>query len=142
MITADEMLQRPYILSGTVVHNRAIGKKIGFPTANLISDKQLLPFDGVYATAIVYLHNVYPSVTNIGWNPTVGGTTRTVETHILNTGLDLYGSRVSILFFERLREEFCFESTSELSKQIEKDIIKAQKIYSMNEKRVYKFKDL
>lgn len=137
-----EMLQRPYIMSGIVVHNRSIGREIGYPTANLVSDKQIVPLDGVYASALIYDHKIYPSVTNIGCNPTVGGESRTIETHVLNTGLDLYGSHVSVLFFERLRDEIRFHSTAELSDQIERDTAEAQNIYRLHEKRVYKFTDL
>lgn len=142
MKSAFKMLQRPYIMSGTVVHNRSIGRKIGYPTANLVADKQIIPLDGVYASALIHNHMIYPSVTNIGCNPTVGGIDRTIETHVLNANLDIYGSRVSILFFERLRDEMRFKSTTDLSDQIERDVAKAQNIYRLHEKRVYKFTDL
>lgn len=134
-----EMLQRPYIMSGTVVHNKSIGRTIGYPTANLVPDKQIIPRDGVYASALIYNHMIYPSVTNIGCNPTVGGKSRTIETHVLNAVLDLYGNHVSVLFFERLRDVIRFKSTAELSDQIERDVAEAQNIYRLHEKRVYKF---
>ena len=142
MSAACDMLRRPYILSGTVVHHLSIGRQIGYPTANLIPQSQILPKDGVYATAIISDHTVFPSVTNIGCNPTVGGTERTIETHVLDKGLDLYGSNVSVLFFERLRDEILFDSITDLAIQIGKDTFMAQKIYTAREKSVYKFADL
>lgn len=139
MLAASDMLLRPYTLSGTIVHHQSIGRRIGYPTANLIPQSQILPKDGVYATALIFDHTVFPSVTNIGYNPTVGGTERTIETHVLDVGLDLYGSTVSVLFFERLREEIRFGSTADLALQIGKDTSAAQKIYMAHEKSVYKY---
>lgn len=142
MIDVCGMLDRPYILSGTVVHNRSIGKRIGYPTANMIPKNQILPKDGVYATAFISGHKIYPSVTNIGCNPTVGGIIRSVETHVINIEKNLYGRDVSVLFFERLRDEICFTTIEDLSHQIAHDASEAQKIYIQHEKSVYKFADL
>lgn len=139
---AGSMLGRPYILSGRVVHHRSIGRQIGYPTANIVPGCQIIPKDGVYATALISDHKIFPSVTNIGFNPTVGGTVRSIETHVLNAGLDLYGREISILFFERIRDEECFASVDELSVQIGKDAESAHKIYRQNEKSVYKYADL
>lgn len=142
ILKANEMLCRPYMLSGTVVHNKAYGRSIGFPTANIVSETQIVPKDGVYATALFYQGEVYPSVTNIGWNPTVRGENRTIETHVPNVQLDLYGKDISILFLDRIREETVFDSVDSMVARIGMDTETALKIYQDHEKSVYKFVSL
>ena len=140
--SANGMLGRPYAINGLVVHNKAIGRKIGFPTANIDPIHQLLPKDGVYATALKAGDRIYASVTNIGSNPTVGGEKRTIETHIPNFDSNLYGRNVTVFFMERLRNEICFPDVESLKKQIAEDTATAKKVYKENEKSVYKFSNL
>ena len=125
---AEHMLLRPYTLSGTVVHAKALGRRFDCPTANLDAGKQLLPKDGVYATELLFEGNRYDAVTNVGTNPTVGGGKRTVETHAIGESLDLYGKRVEVAFFRRLRDEKRFDSKDLLFAQIRKDAETAKKV--------------
>lgn len=139
---ANAMLARPYLLTGPVVHNKALGRTFGYPTANVDPGKQILPKDGVYATALLWNGKLYPAVTNIGSNPTVGGERCTVETHVPDANLELYGKAVSILFLKRLRGEVRFRSTELLTEQIGRDVLQAKKVFAENEKSVYNFANL
>jgi riboflavin kinase/FMN adenylyltransferase len=139
---ANEMLNRPYVICGKVIHNKAIGRKIGFPTANVHSGHQLLPADGVYATALKTGDSIYASVTNIGANPTVGGEFRTIETHVPDMEFNLYGLEVSVAILKRIRNEILFSGIDQLSEQISKDVEEAKKVYKENEKSVYKLTNL
>ena len=136
---ANEMLLRPFAIEGTVVHDRALGRTLGFPTANVDYGKQVLPKEGVYATALLFDGEAYAAVTNVGSNPTVGGTKRTVETHVIGRELDLYGAEVAVLFLRRLRDEVRFVSKEALAKQIGADAEAAKKVFEETEKSVYKF---
>lgn len=120
---AEEMLTRPYTLRGPIVGDRQIGRQLGFPTANMDTGSMVLPVDGVYASRIRLANGeTYPSVTNIGTNPTVNGQKRTVETHILRFSGDLYGTEpeVSLLAYLRAEQRFC--DAHALSEAIENDI--------------------
>ena len=91
---AGALLGHQYYIDGTVVHGDGAGATIGFPTANLCTENELLPPHGVYATTATIDGVVQPSVTNIGVRPTVDASGRTtIETHIFNFDEDLYGAR-------------------------------------------------
>ncbi|MCL2672207.1 MAG: bifunctional riboflavin kinase/FAD synthetase [Clostridiales bacterium] len=126
---ATAMLGRYYNLSGTVQTGRQIGRSMGFPTANLHPEPtRALPRDGVYATLAVWGSEAYPAITNVGHNPTVGGQTRKVETHILEEIPDLYNRELTIFFCAYLRPEQKFPSKSALSAQLERDADNALRI--------------
>ncbi len=134
---AERMLGRPYALSGEVVHAKALGRQFDCPTANLDAGALVLPKDGVYATELVFEGKRYDAVTNVGTNPTVGGRSRTVETHAIGESLDLYGKRVEVAFFTRLRDEKKFDSKDQLFAQIGKDAETAKKVCEERKKSVY-----
>ena len=114
---------RPFSLQGQVTKGAGRGSRLGFPTANLeIDPNRLLPADGVYATRAHTDGKTYPSVTNIGNNPTFGDNNRTVETHLLNYRGDLYGRELKIDVIERLRGEKRFASVEELKQQMTADV--------------------
>jgi riboflavin kinase/FMN adenylyltransferase len=119
---AGALLGRCYFIDGTVVEGRRLGREIGFPTANLCTENELLPPHGVYATTATIEGIVYPSVTNVGVRPTFGETTATViETHLLGVEKDLYGCRLRLAFIQRLRDERAFPSVEALKAQIAAD---------------------
>lgn len=125
VVVANELLGRPYILSGTVEHGNEIGRTIGFPTANIAIDDphKALPKRGVYAVKIqVEGLEWKPAVLNIGTNPTVGNEKVTIEVHIPGFTGDLYGKHVTICLLRYLREEKRFESLKDLREQIILDI--------------------
>jgi riboflavin kinase/FMN adenylyltransferase len=126
---ANAMLEREYSLSGLVIKNRRIGNTIGFPTANLGGiDDMALPLIGVYATRALVDNVVYHAVTSVGKNPTVGGKSVTVETHIMDFDRDIYGKPLTVSFVEYLRGELSFDTMDELAKQITKDVERAKRI--------------
>ena len=134
---AERMLGRPYVLSGTVVHAKALGRQFDCPTANIDAGAQILPKDGVYASELRVDGSRYDAVTNVGTNPTVGGRARTVETHAIGESLDLYGKRIEVAIFKRLRDEVRFESKDLLFEQIRKDAEQAKKVCEERKKSVY-----
>jgi riboflavin kinase / FMN adenylyltransferase len=127
---AAALLGHEYYLDGTVVKGDRRGTQIGFPTANLCTDNELLPPFGVYATTTWVGDIVHPSITNIGVRPTVdAGGRPTIETHIFNFNRDLYGASIRIGFVQRLRDERAFESVDVLKTQIAADCARARSLF-------------
>jgi riboflavin kinase/FMN adenylyltransferase len=112
------------------MHGDQRGRTIGFPTANLCTENELLPPHGVYATTAKVGELVYASVTNIGTRPTVDRSGRTVvETHIFDLDKNLYGGAIRIGFVQRLRDERAFESLDQLRAQIDADCRRARVLF-------------
>lgn len=122
----DEMIGRPYELSGTVIEGRKLGREIGFPTANLRLGERQLPADGVWA---VKVDGALHGVANLGMRPTVDGTERLLEVHLFNFSGDLYGKELRVRFVKFLRPEIKFASVEELRKQIAKDVVVAGGVF-------------
>ena len=121
---ANDFLGYNYSLKGVVVSGKKLGRKIGFPTANLALYEPLtvIPGGGVYGVKVELLGKVYKGVCNIGTRPTVNATEeRTIETHILDFNEDIYGLDMRVEFFFKIRDEVKFASLEELASQIEKD---------------------
>ncbi len=119
MATAVRFLGHPHILTGTVVHGKALGRKLGIPTANLVIPQGLaVPRFGVYACGCVIDGVRYPAVTNIGTRPTVQGENITVEPWILDYEGDLYDREITLEFFYFLRPERKFPSLEALQAEI------------------------
>src|SRR5262249_24110100 len=115
---AGALLGHQYSIDGTVIRGDRRGQALGFPTANLCSENELLPPHGVYATTARVGAIVYPSVTNVGTRPTVDTSGRTtVETHIFGIDRDLYGTSLRIGFVQRMRDERAFDSLDALRAQ-------------------------
>lgn len=116
----NEMLGYEYTLTGAVVAGNRMGRTIGFPTANmqLYEPLKLVPGNGVYAVDVEVLGSVYKGMCNIGTRPTVGGASRTIETHILDFDRDIYGLPITIRFRKRIRDERRFPSLEALRQQL------------------------
>jgi len=116
----NEMLGYEYTLTGVVVAGNRMGRTIGFPTANmqLYEPLKLVPGNGVYAVDVEMLGSVYKGMCNIGTRPTVGGASRTIETHILDFDRDIYGLPITIRFKKRIRDERRFPSLEALRQQL------------------------
>jgi riboflavin kinase/FMN adenylyltransferase len=126
---AMKLLGRPYNLSGVVVKGFKRGSEIGIPTANIESEKELVPSLGVYAVVVEMSGIRHPGVLNIGYSPTFGDNHLTVEVHLLDFPREeLYGKAINVLFIDRIRDEMKFESPKELVKQIERDIERAKEL--------------
>ncbi len=131
MKKAVNLTGRSFSLHGRVITGAGRGIKLGFPTANLdIDQKQALPTDGVFATWAYIDGKAYQSMTNIGKQPTFGGTERTVEVYIPDYLSNLYGRELKIDLIERLRGEKRFDTAEELKKQIAEDIKQGRAILS------------
>ena len=123
------MMGRPFSLHGQVIHGHGRGAGLGFPTVNLdILKGQALPSDGVYASLAHANNCTYPSVTNVGTDPTFGDNERTIESYLLDYHDDLYGREVKIDFVHKIRGEIKFRDAAELRHQIEMDILSTRKI--------------
>ena len=121
--SANGMLGYHYGLYGVVVAGNRMGRTIGFPTANmqLYEPLKLMPANGVYAVEVEVLGRKYLGMSNIGIRPTVGGSSRTIETHILDFDEDIYGLPLRIRFRRRIRDERKFPSLETLREQLVKD---------------------
>jgi riboflavin kinase/FMN adenylyltransferase len=122
---ANDLLYRPYTIVGKVVHGKGVGAKKTYPTANVqVSPKKLLPPAGVYITETIDIINrvIYPSVTNIGAQPTFDAQKPQIETFLLNFEGDLYESYIEINFLKKIRDIVKFNSAEELKAQIDKDV--------------------
>lgn len=122
------LLGRQYNLEGVVVPGDQRGRKMGFPTANLKTEKDLLPAAGVYVVKVRHGLQEYGGVVNLGMRPTFGGKRPTIEVHLLDFTGDLYGEKVRIYFLERLRGEVKFANADELSEAIAADILTARQV--------------
>jgi riboflavin kinase / FMN adenylyltransferase len=127
---AGALLGRMFVIDGTVVEGRRRGRELGFPTANLATENELVPPHGVYATTLTVDGVVRASITNIGTRPTFGEQAATIETHVLRYEGDLYGRRVRLGFVQRLRDERRFDDVDALRAQIEADQRRAERLFS------------
>jgi riboflavin kinase/FMN adenylyltransferase len=130
--TADKLLGYEFFFSGTVVDGDKLGKKLGYPTANLkiSDDEKLIPGNGIYA---VYVQVIDSSdrkkgMMSIGFRPTVDGKKRVVEVNIFDFNKEIYGQMLKVYVKKFLREEIRFDNLHELVKQIDEDKIESLKI--------------
>ncbi|MGA9597295.1 MAG: bifunctional riboflavin kinase/FAD synthetase [Acidimicrobiia bacterium] len=126
---ADRMLGRPFRLEGEVVPGDRRGRTIGFPTANLAPDPEVIvPGSGVYAVHTRFDGVEHDGVVNVGKRPTFGGTASVVEAHVLDFSGDLYEKVIAVDFIERLRAERKFDGVDDLVVAIRADIVRAREI--------------
>ena len=128
---AARLLGRHYVLSGSVVEGFQRGATLGFPTANVQSDQEIVPREGVYAVSVEWKGQRIPGVANVGHNPTFGNESLSVEVHLLDFEGDLYGARLDVAFVSRVREERKFVSIDELKAQIASDVKVARRILAL-----------
>jgi len=128
---AGALLGHHYFIEGTVTRGAGRGRGLGFPTANLCPDNELVPPAGVYATMVGIDGVVWPSITNIGMRPTFGDVDRPViEAHIFDFNRDLYGRTLRLSFVQRLRDERAFPDVDALRAQIDADCRSARRLFS------------
>ena len=129
--TSGGMLGRRYSLTGLVVEGERRGRTLGFPTANLALDPDLvIPADGIYATWAVVDGRRHQAATCIGVRPTFGPGQRMVEAFILDFGDEIYGKPVTLEFAQRLRDEWAFDSAEALIDQMKVDVEQARAVLS------------
>jgi riboflavin kinase/FMN adenylyltransferase len=126
---ANGLLGYPYFIKGLIVEGKKLGRRIGYPTANInVTDSdKLVPANGVYAVEIIIGGSIHKGVMSVGVNPTVNkdSSSRTIEVNIFDFTDDIYGHEVNVIFRHRLRDEMTFENLSDLAAQIEIDKKKA-----------------
>lgn len=121
--TANAYLGYEYLLTGIVNKGKGLGRQLDFPTANLHIPEtyKLIPKNGVYVVKSRLEKKMVYGMMNIGFNPTVNGTEKSVEIHFFNFSGDLYGKRIQVAITDRIRDEHKFDSLEELKKQLEED---------------------
>jgi riboflavin kinase/FMN adenylyltransferase len=127
---ATEMLGREYTILGTVVRGDDLGKKIGFPTANLSAHNEQFPPNGVYFAEAKLDAARYPGVVNLGYRPTVSSSKaeRVLEIHLFDFDREIYGKDLEVRFIRYLRPEKKFENVDALVRQIKADVIYARQL--------------
>jgi riboflavin kinase/FMN adenylyltransferase len=129
---AASLLGRPYSLQGVVISGEKRGRKLGFPTANIQSDYDLIPETGVYAVRVSIDHGDWKDgIANLGYNPTFQGQKFKIEVHLFEFSSDIYGSDIEVQFINRIRSERCFPSAEELVHQLSLDIQKAKSLLAL-----------
>ena len=121
--TANTYLGYNFMLTGTIIKGKGIGKTISYPTANLKIEEtyKLIPKQGVYVVQAIIDNVLEFGMMNIGTNPTVSGTTQSIEIHFFNLNKSLYDKKLSVQLLHRLRDEQKFDSLDLLKKQLEID---------------------
>ncbi len=130
---ANAMLGREHFFKGKVKTGKQLGKKIGFATANLVIANYMTSIKpGVYITKTKIREETYPSVSNVGYNPTFKQKDFNIETHILGFDRELYDETITVSFVKRLRSELSFNTIDELKAKIADDVQKTKEYYNMN----------
>jgi riboflavin kinase/FMN adenylyltransferase len=123
------MLGRYHFVSGRIVTGHRRGQELGFPTANIASQTEVIPLNGIYATSIRFKNKQWLSVSSVGVNPTFGDGPRTVESFILDFDGDIYGEWVKLSFVQRIREEKKFVMIKDLIAQMHEDVKRAKAVF-------------
>lgn len=124
---AEQLLGRPFSISGRVLHGQKLGRQLGSPTANVQLKRRRAPLNGVFLVSVELDGRVQPGVANIGMRPTVAGDGRAhLEVHLLDFAGDLYGRRLTVVFHQKLRDEQRFASLEALKAAIDADIASAR----------------
>ncbi len=132
MERATEYMGRPFSLSGRVVHGKALGRKLGFPTANIeIPEGFVVPQRGVYAARVIIGGDRFFAVANVGTKPTVNDKKPNIEAYIFGFDGEIYGDEIKIEFCKKLRDIKKFENTEQLSQQIERDKHTAEEYFNI-----------
>jgi len=127
---AQSLLGHPFSISGRVVHGDALGRTLGFPTANLPLRRSVSPVKGVYAVEVYGLTpEPIPGVANIGTRPTVKGLRQQLEVHLLDININLYGKHIDVVLKHKIRNEQRFASLEALKEQIAKDVVTARQFF-------------
>jgi len=126
---AGVLLGRPYEIVGTVIPGHSLGRRIGFPTANIKAENEILP-PGIYISRARLGRNWHPAVTYLGQRPTFGRGGFQVETYLLGHQGSFYGSQIAVQLLRRLRSDRKFESPAALARQIRLDVRRAEKHFA------------
>ena len=126
---ANDLLGRLYEIEGKVIKGKSRGKALGFPTANIETENEIIP-PGVFITTAWIDSKSFPSLTNVGNRPTFNPQETIIESYIINLNKNLYGEKIKINFIKKIRDEIKFKTPDDLSQQIKKDLEKAKDYFS------------
>jgi riboflavin kinase / FMN adenylyltransferase len=131
LVSAAKYLGREFTILGTVTEGRQLGRRLGFPTANLRAHNELFPPNGVYVAKAWFRENEYGGVVNIGVRPTIENETgeRILELHLFDFDQKIYGEDIEVAFLGYLRPEQKFSGVDELQTQIQRDAETARRCY-------------
>jgi riboflavin kinase / FMN adenylyltransferase len=132
--SAGKYLGRDFTILGTVTEGRQLGRRLGFPTANLRAHNELFPPNGVYTAKAFFRGSQYGGVVNIGVRPTIENETgeRILELHLFDFDEQIYGEDIEVAFLGYLRPEQKFSGVDELRAQIQRDVEKARRGYEIS----------
>ena len=126
---AQKLLGRPYRMAGRVMRGQQLGRKLGYPTANLALHRKVVPLWGIFAVRVSGAGLVdHPAVVSLGTRPTINGTDPLLEVHVFDFDGDLYGKYLDVDFVQRLRDEKRFESLDALVAQMHVDAAQAMAV--------------
>ena len=117
----EKLLGKPYSIAGRVAHGNKLGRTIGFPTANIMLNRLVVPIHGVYIVSVETKTGTYQGIANVGNRPTINGTKPLLEVHIFDFNRSIYGEAIEVRFIKKLRNEVKFSNFEALKQQIEKD---------------------
>jgi riboflavin kinase/FMN adenylyltransferase len=124
---AEQLLGRPFQITGRVLHGQKLARQLGWPTANVQLKRRRVPFTGVYLVSVLIGGKNWPGVANIGVRPTVAGDGKAhLEVHLLDFAGDLYDRRLTVAFHHKLRDEQRFASLEALKSAIDADVAAAR----------------
>ncbi len=123
IIAANHFLGRPFFITGIIEKGNQVGRKIGFPTANLHipQDYKLVPAEGVYAIKALINNELFNGMLNIGKRPTVNGENKTIEVHLFDFNAEIYNREMRVFFYHRIRDEKKFDTLQALQQQLTED---------------------
>ncbi len=131
---AEQLLNHRYFMLGKVIHGKKLGRKLGFPTANIKLNRKKSPLHGIYAVLVYNLttnEKVTFGVASIGTRPTINAKEMLLEVHLFDFNSDIYFHTLKVEFITKIREEKTFSSLNELKNCISADIVKARKIFNI-----------
>lgn len=131
-----ELIGRPFSIKGRVVHGQQLGRKLGFPTANVQLHRYRAPLSGVFAVYVTVANRTFVGAANVGVRPTIGeGLKPLLEVHLLDFSGDLYGQFVSVEFVRKIRDEKKFNDLEDLACRIRKDIQEITRWFAKHQPR-------
>ena len=135
LVKATQMLGREYTILGTVIAGEKLGRKLGFPTANLSAHSEQFPPNGVYVAEARLAGSLHRGVANLGYRPTVGAgkAERLLELHLFDLEREIYGEEMEVRFLRYLRPEQKFENLEALKTQIARDVEQARESFSVRD---------
>lgn len=132
---AAELLGRPFVIAGRVIHGQKLGRELGFATANINLQRYRAPLSGVFAVTVMVAGKRYIGSANVGVRPTVGDLEKPIlEVHLLDFNGELYGQRLAVEFVKKVREEQKFASLEALVEQIGRDVTATRAFFAARSK--------